>query len=432
MYEEEERSEGGTAWRAFERTLVAQREKNARRFLLLRAVGTTIWFASVVILARAGIGGAPRSEQLLVGVVCAAAVLLYFAGTRFAFILRYAWYTLATLDMPAIFFAQALSILGAPDALAARSNGVFTVGVFAMAIAFSGLSLRKSNVVIATLMGIVLQIALLVLVGNAEVGWPYVMVVLGATGAACSVLIEQSTQLIHSAVHEQAQSKRLGHYFSPGVREQILQPHPDRTGEHREVTVLFADIRGFTAMAERMESPDVVALLNEYLEAMVAVIFRAHGTLDKFIGDGIMAYFGAPTAQANHAEAAVRCALEMLEALSALNARRAARGEEALRIGIGLHTGRVVVGTIGPSQRREYTAIGDAVNTASRIEGLTKTHGVSLLASQTTREHAGDSFGWTPAPPMEIRGKSEAIATWIPSLPSRAAGAKEKGRKPAD
>ena len=170
-------------------------------------------------------------------------------------------------------------------------------------------------------------------------------------------------------------------------------------------------------MTETLRADQVVAMLNECHAMMVDVIFRHGGTLDKFIGDGLMAYFGAPLLQDDHAERAVACALDMQEALRTLNATRRERDEPELRMGIGLHTGLAVLGDIGSDSRREYTAIGDAVNLACRIEGLTKDHGRPVLASEETYARARAGFAWTAAPAIPVKGRAQPVRTYAPRVP---------------
>lgn len=163
-------------------------------------------------------------------------------------------------------------------------------------------------------------------------------------------------------------------------------------GDKRELTVLFSDIRGFTSMAETMRPEDLVTLLNSYLTQMTDKVFRNDGLLDKYIGDAVMAVYGAPIHRPDHAELACRTALEMMAALRELQAEWRRTGQPVLDIGIGVNTGQMIVGNMGSQTRFDYTVIGDAVNLGSRIEGMNKNYGTHILLSEYTYAHVRDRF----------------------------------------
>ncbi len=209
---------------------------------------------------------------------------------------------------------------------------------------------------------------------------------------------------------EKRRIKRIfKHYVSEEVVEELLK-YPGEIplgGNRAEVTVLFADIRGFTALSEKRDPRQVVSILNSYFAMMADVILKNKGTLDKYIGDGILAFFGAPIAREEHAELAVNSAKEMISMLDVLNKELTL--DVPLRIGIGIHSGEAVVGNIGSELKMEYTIIGDTVNTASRVEGLTKEFKANILITEETFSRLKTFGNITPEKEIILRGKTQPI-----------------------
>lgn len=224
--------------------------------------------------------------------------------------------------------------------------------------------------------------------------------------AAIAIENHRLAKKIEREAQTRAQFQRL---LSPNLVEQLVSGalQLDQQGAQVDVTMLFADIRGFTSMSERHTPTEMVKILNEYFEVMVDVLFRYGGTLDKYVGDEIIGLFGAPVVLPDAPARAVRCALDMQRALEEFNRMREANGAEPVHVGIGVNTGPVIAGAIGSSQTLQYTVIGDAVNVASRLCSVAKAS--EVLISQSTMEAVRDHILFEEREPVMVKGKSRPL-----------------------
>lgn len=207
----------------------------------------------------------------------------------------------------------------------------------------------------------------------------------------------------------------FGTYVPPELVDEMVR-EPERYSMQaamRELTVMFCDIRGFTTLSERMEPVQLQALLNTLFSRLTHVIRQQRGTIDKYMGDCVMAFWGAPVAAPDHAHLAVQAALDMVQAVHAVNTEHQAQGLPAIGVGVGLNTGPMCVGDMGSDVRRSYTVIGDAVNLGSRLEGLCKAYGVEIVASESTRAQA-PGFVWLELDRVCVKGKEQAVAIYHP------------------
>ncbi len=234
------------------------------------------------------------------------------------------------------------------------------------------------------------------------------LALLSGIASQASLALERGE--LHRRVEAEAVTRaHLARFLSPALVEQAQAGKIElgKGGKESPVTVLFSDIRGFTTFSERVGPQETVELLNEYFERMVDCVFRHGGVLDKFIGDALMAIWGAPVQRPDDAERALQAALEMQSVLAEFNAERVAAGRPAVAIGIGVNAGPAVVGNMGSSKRLEYTVIGDTVNVASRLCSIAAAG--EIVASAETVAQAGGRFEVEPMPPAKVKGKTATV-----------------------
>lgn len=246
-----------------------------------------------------------------------------------------------------------------------------------------------------------------------QLWWPPLLPVVAA------VALYAATALVaYATVRQRARQTRtlFAQYVPPAVVSRLIaQPELMRLGgEAREVTLMFTDLANFTTLSEQLSAEQTVEVLTGYFNAMTPIVHATGGTVDKFIGDAVMAFWGAPLSDPQHAEHAVTAAIAMQQAMQPLVADLQARGLPPIHMRIGLHTGRVVVGNVGSEQRFSYTAIGDAVNLAARLEGANKAFGTGILLSAATAAQLPPSMALRALDDVVVKGKTEPVRVYTP------------------
>ncbi|MFC1656107.1 CHASE2 domain-containing protein [Patescibacteria group bacterium] len=237
--------------------------------------------------------------------------------------------------------------------------------------------------------------------------YPYIAIILTYFG---SIIYKYFTELKAKKYIQTAFSR----YLSPNVLKEVLKdPHMlHRRGMKREISVFFSDIAGFTTVSEKLDPEDLIELINDYLATMTDIVIKHEGTLDKYVGDAIVAYFGAPIDQPDHAKKVCRVALEMRDTLPKLHEKWKAEGKPLIDFRIGINTGEAIVGNVGSSKRFDYTIMGDEVNLGSRLEGANKKYNTHIMISESTYKQIEDDFVVRELDIIRVKGKNEPVRVY--------------------
>ena len=394
---------------------VALREaqlENARRINIVRAVGagafTLAMLFSVYVLQD------KEWELILVptSIYFLMSLALAFGGKAGPSILTLSRFSIPVYDMPTVLIIQ---IINLDTAANPESVAEFTIAVYVCLLMLSAYTLNMRHVLLAMGVAIICEQVLQNAAESTLMSRVLSPLVFGIATWICVYAGKSRLELVKRVTQANARRLRLQRYFSPGVGELLEERDEDSLalGQECELTIIFVDIRGFTSLSEQLSSREVVELLNAFHAHMVEVMFRHGGTLDKYLGDGLIAYFNAPVGQPDHAPRAVRCAIDMEKELMFFNEKLKSEGKAPIRMGAGIHTGSAIVGDIGAPHRREFTAIGSPVNVTSRLEGMTKEVGRTIVASAATMELV-DEVEWESLGSYPIRGVVDPVELFSP------------------
>ena len=305
----------------------------------------------------------------------------------------------------------------------------YAVGYEVVVLLFAGLILALALPLVTALRAVLLSVLVLAAVAGLNL-WLYLgaglvlplagALVMGATAFA----LNMSYGYFVESRSKRELANLFGTYVPPELVDEMVKD-PDSysmAATNREMTVMFCDMRGFTKMSEQMEPNQLQALLNGVFTRLTGIIRANRGTIDKYMGDCVMAFWGAPVETPEHAHLAVKSAMEMANAVRGINEEHRAKGIPEIGIGIGVNTGNMCVGDMGSNIRKSYTVIGDAVNLGSRLEGLSKVYGVDIVVSESARKLA-PAFGWQELDLVRVKGKDQAVAIFWPVAPASRIGA---------
>lgn len=296
----------------------------------------------------------------------------------------------------------------------------YTLGYEVLVLLISGLLLAMSLPVLSAPMAVVTSAAVMAALTGLNF-WLFSAggLVLPLASALLTAFAAFALNMSYGYFVESRSKRELanlfGSYVAPElVVEMVKDPASyNMKAVNKELTVMFCDMRGFTKMSETMEPLQLQQLLNDVFSQLTDIIRMNRGTIDKYMGDCVMAFWGAPVDMPDHAQLAVKTAIEMAEAINSINEKHKARGLPEIGIGIGLNTGTMCVGDMGSVTRRSYTVIGDAVNLGSRLEGLSKNYGVAVVVSGSTRKLTTD-FQWQELDKVRVKGKQQAVSIYTP------------------